>query len=149
MTTNFDRTKAWLTACGKEQTVNNLSVQIGCHIEEFIEFVRTLEFSDPEMHVDADFALADLEQIALRIKQGKELATIPMEMRAECLDSLCDMDVTGNGVAYLASFNKNGADAAVLDANDAKLVDGKPVILEGGKIGKPAGWSPADIFPFI
>jgi hypothetical protein len=59
------------------------------------------------------------------------------------------MEVTGNGVAYLAGFDKDGADQAVLASNEAKLVDGKPVILEGGKIGKPAGWTPPDLTPFV
>lgn len=59
--------------------------------------------------------------------------------KAEALDALCDMELTGNGIAYLAGFNKVDADQAVLDSNDAKLVDGKPVILPSGKIGKPEG----------
>ena len=57
--------------------------------------------------------------------------------------------MTGNGIAYLADMDKEGADQAVLDANDAKLVGGKPVILPGGKIGKPEGWKPADISGFV
>lgn len=51
--------------------------------------------------------------------------------------------------AYLAGFNKPLADWAVLAANDAKLVDGKPVILEGGKIGKPEGWKPPDLSAYV
>jgi len=52
-------------------------------------------------------------------------------------------------VAYLAGFDKDAADQAVLDSNDAKLVDGKPVILDGGKIGKPPGWKPPDLRGFV
>lgn len=59
------------------------------------------------------------------------------------------MEVTGNGVAHLAGMDKECADMAVLDSNDAKLVDGEPVILEGGKIGKPGGWLPPDLTPFV
>ena len=62
---------------------------------------------------------------------------------------MCDREVTGNGVAFLAGMDKDGADQAVLAANDAKLVDGKPVILPGGKIGKPAGWTPPNLAPFV
>ena len=67
----------------------------------------------------------------------------------EIKDALCDIEVTANGVAYLAEMDKPGADRAVLDSNDAKLVDGKPVILEGGKIGKPAGWTAPDLRGFV
>jgi hypothetical protein len=59
--------------------------------------------------------------------------------------ALCDSEVTGNGVAYMAGFNKVQADALVLESNDAKLVNGQPVLLEGGKIGKPEGWKPPDL----
>jgi len=37
----------------------------------------------------------------------------------------------------------------VLDSNDAKLVDGKPVILPGGKIGKPEGWKAPNLSMFV
>ena len=67
------------------------------------------------------------------------------QMRAEALDALCDREVTGNGVAFLALMDKQTADRWVLDSNDAKLVDGKPVILDGGKIGKPEGWKAPDL----
>jgi predicted HAD superfamily Cof-like phosphohydrolase len=65
------------------------------------------------------------------------------------LDALCDREVTGNGVAFLLGFNKPAADEAVLRSNEAKLVNGEPVILEGGKIGKPEGWQPPDLKPFV
>ena len=70
-------------------------------------------------------------------------------MRTDALDALCDAEVTGNGVAYMAGFDKPGADEAVMASNDAKLVDGKPVILEGGKIGKPEGWKPPDLSAYV
>ena len=54
-----------------------------------------------------------------------------------------------NGIAFLAGFDKDGADQAVLASNDAKLVDGKPVLLEGGKIGKPEGWKPPDLSAYV
>jgi len=41
------------------------------------------------------------------------------------------------------------ADQAVLESNEAKLVDGEPIILEGGKIGKPDGWTAPDLSEFI
>ena len=52
-------------------------------------------------------------------------------------------------MAYMANLDKPSADQAVLASNDAKLVGGKPVILEGGKIGKPDGWKPPDLRPFV
>lgn len=148
---NFHRTAAWLHACGKRPTDGNLSVQIGCHIEEFIEFLDQLEVDDPDSMSVHRLAVASdlLQKIAFGLKSGAEMAIIQPLNREYALDALCDLEVTGNGVAYLAGFDKEEADKAVLAANEAKLVDGKPVILEGGKIGKPEGWKAADLSAFV
>lgn len=152
---NYQRTAAWLHACGKQSTdPGHLSVQIGCHIEEFVEFLDQLDLERGNFDVGlmpSRMAVATelLELVAIWIKNGHLIASIPEESRERALDALCDMEVTGNGVAYLAGFDKESADQAVLAANEAKLVDGKPVILEGGKIGKPPGWKAADLSPFV
>jgi len=149
MASNYQRTADWLFSCGKYPSKENLAVQIGCDMEEAIEFWDTVEIDDGELRGQMVVALQVLALISTRIKKGKIGARIKLGRRAEALDALCDREVTGNGVAYLASFNKEEADQAVLDANDAKLVDGKPVILEGGKIGKPEGWTAPDMEGFV
>lgn len=142
---NYRRTAEWLRACGKEKTNVNLSVQIGCDVEEYVEFLSSIELDSSMDQENLDGVIAELEAIASQLKRGLLFARIPDDKRADALDALCDREVTGNGVAYLADFNKEEADFAVLNANDAKLVDGKPVILPGGKIGKPPGWKAADL----
>lgn len=154
---NFQRTAAWLAACGKEQSPENLSVQIGCHIEEFIEFLDALQFKGAgiddiaanliqEATTDAAQTLLDLAEC---IKRGDLAVRVHPDKRADALDALCDSEVTGNGVAFLAGFNKDAADREVLASNDAKLVDGKPVLKAGGKIGKPEGWVAPDLAAFV
>ncbi len=138
--TNFDRTAAWLHACGKGKTVPNLSVQVGCHIEEFIELFDAFELSNEMDQRILGNALKEMAYVARKLKAGTTVAHLLKEKREDALDSLCDQEVTGNGIAYLADFDKATADQRVLDSNDAKLVDGQPVILAGGKIGKPEGW---------
>lgn len=151
MTTNFERTAQWLAACGKQVGNDaNISVQIGCHIEEFTEFMASLQFAGESISAETGSAAVNvLALLARELKTGAMVSRIDPEQLEEGLDALCDLEVTGNGVAYLSGFNKIGADEAVLQANEAKLVDGKPVILEGGKIGKPEGWKAADLTPFI
>lgn len=148
--TNFQRTAAWLHACGKTRSAQDLSVQIGCHIEEVVEFFDQLEIEDQgnnpaRLTVACDLLL----YLASALKMGHVVARIPAQNRERALDALCDSEVTGNGVAYLAHMDKERADRAVLDANEAKLVDGKPIILKGGKIGKPEGWKPPNLGPFV
>jgi len=136
-------------ACGKEPTTANLSVQIGCHIEEFIELLGTLDFASPNDQKIVSAVMAELNYVSKNLKTRTSLARIRIDQREQALDALCDGEVTGNGIAFLAAFDKISADEAVLNANDAKLVDGKPVILEGGKIGKPEGWTPPDLSAFV
>ena len=147
--TNYERTKAWLQACGKEPNQQNLSTQTGCHIEEFCEFLKTLRSDSEGYGKLIERTVADLEWFAIKLKKGEQFVYIPTHLRTDALDALCDAEVTGNGVAYLAGFDKPGADKVVLASNEAKLVDGKPVILEGGKIGKPEGWKAPDLRGFV
>lgn len=151
---NYARTAEWLAACGKEPSEENVSIQIGCDLEEAIELYRTINFEtadDPTSRLGAIVkrALDDLEFVAAKLKRGEASARIDPWDSAEALDAICDREVTGNGIAYLAGFAKDAADKAVLDANDAKLVDGRPVILPGGKIGKPEGWTAPDLSRFV
>jgi predicted HAD superfamily Cof-like phosphohydrolase len=148
-TSNFERTAAWLKACGKVPGPAALSVQIGCHLEEFIEFLMCVDFDSAEDAESLERSVADLLRVANCLKKGLFMACLNPSDRIEALDALCDSEVTGNGVAYLAGFDKQGADMAVLASNEAKLVDGKPVILPGGKIGKPDGWKAPDLSGFV
>lgn len=135
--TNFRRTADWLKACGKEVGNNHhLATQIGCHIEEFCEQLDELlivgSVADNESLIQASTRLKGL---AHRLKMGN--TGIRIKDRVAFLDGLCDVEVTGNGVAYLAGMNKEEADRRVLFSNESKLnADGTPVILPGGKIGK-------------
>lgn len=143
----FYATATWLAACGKE--VGNeahLSTQIGCHVEEIAEFLRTvyIESSTGITSTAMQELAAHLEACALVLKQGTAVAKI--YDREAALDALCDTDVTGNGVAFLAGFKKTEADRRVIGANLDKFnPDGTPAILPGGKIGKREGWQPADL----
>jgi predicted HAD superfamily Cof-like phosphohydrolase len=147
--TNYQRTKAWLEACEKEPTPENLSVQIGCAIEEFCELLGAIRSDSEGYGKLLERTKADLDWFAGKLKRREQFVYIPTHLRTDALDALCDIEVTVNGIAFLANFDKDAADQAVLASNEAKLVDGKPVILEGGKIGKPAGWKPPELRGFV
>ena len=146
---NYHRTADWLAACGKTPAPETLSLQIGCDLEETAELLRCLRVSKEGWARLLERLVIDLESLGAELKRGQLVAHFPTHLRTEALDALCDREVTGNGVAFLAGFDKPGADAAVLASNDAKLVDGQPVILPGGKIGKPAGWQAPNLKPFV
>jgi hypothetical protein len=149
---NFQRTANWLRDCGKPSNKLNvelISVQIGCHIEEVCELLDTLSVSKEGYARLLQRCVIDLNALALKLKTGGVIAYIPEHLRVDVLDALCDAEVTGNGIAYLAELDKDAADEAVIASNEAKLVDGKPVILPGGKIGKPQGWMPPNLKPYV
>lgn len=147
---NFAQTAGWLRAAGKETgNEGHLSVQVGCHLEEFAEFLDclSLESNTGLTAVTTNEIAAVLKALATNLKRGSVKAVI--HDREAALDALCDNEVTGNGVAYLAGFDKPMADAAVLASNWDKFIDGQPVILEGGKVGKRPGWLPPDLSEFV
>lgn len=147
--TNYQRTAAWLKTCGKEPSPENLSVAIGVQIEEFCELLACLRTDSEGYAKLLDRTRLDLEWFASKLKRREQSVYIPTHMRVDALDALCDIEVTGNGVAYLAGFDKDSADQAVLDSNDSKLEDGRPIIDFGGKILKPNGWVPPDLRKFV
>ena len=140
-------TAAWLEACGKTPFDEAaLSCQIGCHIEEFAEFLRAvyIESNTGITSTAMQELAAHLEGCANVLKSGHAVAKI--FDREAALDALCDTEVTGNGVAFLAGMNKTEADCRVIASNYSKFnADGTPVILEGGKIGKSAQYAPPDL----
>lgn len=149
MSTNYHRTAEWLQACGKTPSPETASLQIGCDLEETAELLRCLRVSKEGWARLLERLVIDLESLGTELKRGQLVAHVPTHLRADALDALCDREVTGNGVAYMLGMDKPGADAAVLASNEDKLEDGKPVILQGGKIGKRHGWIQPDLKRFV
>lgn len=134
---NFQRTADWLTAAKKAPGNDaHLSVQSGVHIEEFCEWLDEVLLVGSVADNEAmTMASTRLKGLAHRLKTGS--TGIRIRDRVKFLDALCDGEVTGNGVAFLAQMNKPEGDRRVLFSNESKLnADGTAVILPGGKIGK-------------
>lgn len=146
---NYQLTADWLKACGKTPSPENVSLQLGIMLEEFCELLNCLRTESDGYSKLLDRTRIDLDWFAGKLKKGEQLVYIPIHLREDALDALCDVEVTGNGVAYFAGFDKPNADVAVLQSNNDKLVDGKAVILPGGKIGKPPGWVAPDLKLFV
>jgi predicted HAD superfamily Cof-like phosphohydrolase len=147
--TNYQRTKAWLEACEKEPTPENLSVQIGCAIEEFCELLGAIRSDSEGYGKLLERTKADLDWFAGKLKRREQFVYVPTHLRTDALDALCDIEVTVNGIAFLANFDKDAADQAVLASNDSKLEDGKAVILPGGKIGKGKDYKAPELRGFV
>ena len=151
MTTNFHRTAAWLHACGREPgNPAHISTHMGVDLEEIGEWVQCLRVSSDDWDEVRRRIVRDLDSLGVALKTGKIIGHIPMHLRVDALDALCDRDVTGNGAAYLLQMAKDDADEEVLSSNESKLQDdGTAVIMPGGKIGKSANYRAPDLKPFV
>ena len=61
---NFERTAAWLKACGKQPNAENMSVQVGCMVEEFCELLTCLRTESEGYAKLLDRPRLDLEWFA-------------------------------------------------------------------------------------
>lgn len=139
----LSKTKEWFETAVPVQTQQGFNVQLGCHLEEVVEMLDNLEFSDFAAMVAAQSvkALADL------LKAGQCTARIINPV--EHLDALADQIVTAVGCAHMARMNILGALDEVNRSNFSKFEGGKPVFNEHGKIKKGRDYSEPQLARFV
>ena len=130
----IDNITLWHKRARPEPTDRDLDIQIGCHIEEFIEMVDALEI-DWDTHTDLDRAVNILEEFCNDLKKG--VKTISSMNREAILDSLADQIVTAVGVGHCAKMDMVAAVQEVNDSNWSKFnYKGFPEFDENGKVKK-------------
>lgn len=134
----IEDTKHWFEAAVPTPTPQNVSVQIGCHMEEFAEMLTALGETTLAGAVDR---VADMYK--------STIYPSPAIDRRELLDALADQIVTATGVAHMLRMDIVGALGEVNRSNFSKFVDGQPVFKAGGKIAKGPAYSEPDLTPFI
>lgn len=139
------QTLEWLKAAVPAPDNRTLSVQVGCHLEEVAEMLEAVT-SSGNTDIALGLALKALHIASDGLKSGD--ACIEAIDRTEMLDALCDQIVTAVGIAHMMGMDIEGALAEVNRANFSKFEDGRPVFLEGGKIGKGADYLAPDLSRF-
>jgi hypothetical protein len=140
-----DIIKIWHERARPHPTEDNLAVQFGCHIEEFIEGLDSVSFAFLDEDAE-DYAtmMFTLEKLANGLKKG--VVKMQIDNRKELLDSLADQVVTGVGVGHCAKMNIVEAINRVNSSNWSKYnADGKPIFDEHGKIAKGPNYAPPDL----
>ena len=142
----LNKTVDWFKQAVPNPDNKTLSVQLGCHIEEFCELLDTLSLtgaSDDTLTSAFDL----LRIVSMRLKNGSTVvhSANPLPM----LDALADGIVTAAGLAYMQGMDIDGALAEVNRSNFSKFENGKPVFLEGGKIGKGKDYVAPNLNKFI
>ena len=127
---SIDSIELWHRRARPDPVQENFNVQLGCHIEEFIEMLDATKFNNTWTNLRYELVL-----LADRLKANMENAEIVD--RKEFLDSLADQIVTSVGVGHCAGMKTSDAVDAVSRSNWSKFNDeGFPIFNEHGKIAK-------------
>lgn len=138
----------WFQAAKPEPTIEDLCVQIGCHLEEVAELLEALGVTN-------QLATDDLPHLAngFKRKDSRCLALInnlSYNQRIAIVDACCDTNVTSTGVMQLlGGVDVLGAQREVIRSNNSKMVNGKFEYDENGKIQKPESYSEPDLTKFV
>lgn len=127
---SIDSIELWHRRARPDPVQENFNVQLGCHIEEFIEMLDATKFNNTWTNLRYELVL-----LADRLKANMENAEIVD--RKEFLDSLADQIVTSVGVGHCAGMKTSDAVDAVSRSNWSKFNDeGFPIFNEHGKVTK-------------
>lgn len=123
----------------------HFNVQLGCHFEEIVEMLDTIDFYDADQkEYDVHTTRVALNALARMLKSG-ELEALVTD-RKELLDAIADQVVTGVGVAHCAHMDAGEAIHRVNQSNWSKFDDdGHPIFNEHGKIAKGPKYAPPNL----
>jgi predicted HAD superfamily Cof-like phosphohydrolase len=142
---SIDYIELWHRRARPKPTEADLDVQVGCHIEEFVEMLDAMSIAVPE-NSDVDFGqmMSALDALANGLKNGT--LSVNIDDRKEFLDSIADQIVTGTGVGYCAGMKPALAVTAVNRSNWSKFDNnGMPIFNEHGKVAKGPDYVPPDL----
>lgn len=142
---SIDQIELWHKRARPTPTEDDLSVQFGCHIEEFVEGLDSLEFDVADNNnIDFGQMMEALDALANGLKNGS--LSVRILDRKEFLDSLADQVVTAVGAGYCAGMKTADAVAAVNRSNYSKFdKNGYPIFNENGKIAKGPDYAPPNL----
>lgn len=140
----LQNTKEWFEAAVPAADDRARAVQLGCHLEEVVEMLESVEVSDSLLQYNI---LRHLSQLSGGLKGGS--ISINGMLPLGYLDALADQIVTAVGCAHMEGMDIVGALGEVNRSNWSKFVDGKPVFDENGKIRKGPGYSAPELGRFV
>lgn len=142
--------KKWFDAVddGREIGNDEISVQVGCLIEEVSELMDSIARGAPVVET--------LRRRGNEFKQKDASCVKTIEMIQESekrsvdvIDALADIIVTCVGVASRMGFDIEGALNEVNKSNFSKFENGKPVFDENGKVTKGVNYFKPSLKKFI
>ena len=134
---SLDTTQLWHARAKPWPTEDDFNVQLGCHIEEFVEMLDCLAVIGHNTPSGFDLlqAVDALDHLSASLKCGE--TKIHIIHRKDLLDSLADQVVTAVGTGYRANMDVPQAVDRVNTSNWSKFDEnGQPLFDENGKIMK-------------
>ena len=139
----IDEITLWHERARPEVTERSFNVQLGCHIEEFIEMMDALGINWDE-HEYLCSAMDILDEYSAKLKSGA--TTVSSMNREALLDSLADQIVTAVGVGVCAKMDMKAAVQEVNASNWSKFnYKGFPEFDENGKVKKGDKYRPPNL----
>lgn len=140
-------TLTWFAKARPDVSDQDRASQLGVHLEEVVEMLDALGAQGKALPALMT-ARRHLNDLAEKTKSGEYVLDVINEDLF--LDSLCDQNVTGAGVAYTHGFDFHGAMNEVNRSNFSKFDEaGKPIRNEHGKIMKGPLYRKADLSPYL
>lgn len=136
----------WHKRARPNPTEKDFSVQLGCHMEEFVEMIEALRFTHKngtgvEMPGKNSMIYQQVKDFADGLKAGRITADIAN--RKELVDALADQVVTAVGVGHTAGMKITKAVDIVTTSNWSKFSpEGQPYFDQNGKILKGPNYVP-------
>ena len=140
-----DQIELWHKRARPKPTDEDFNVQLGCHFEEVVEMIDTLDFESCDgIEYEVRTTRVALNALARMLKNGELIARITD--RKEFLDSLADQVVTAVGAGYCAGMKTAEAVTAVNRSNYSKFdKNGYPIFNENGKVAKGPDYAPPNL----
>jgi hypothetical protein len=146
---SIDHIELWHKRARPNPTEKDFSVQLGCHMEEFVEMIEALRFSykngtGVEMPGKNSMIYQQIKDFSDGLKSGR--ITAEVADRKEMLDAMADQIVTAVGVCHTANMNAAAAVTRVNASNWSKFdVNGTPFFDQNGKILKGPNYHAPDL----
>ena len=143
---SIDSIELWHKRARPNPTEKDFSVQLGCHMEEFVEMIECLRFTHKsgtgvEMPGKNSMLYQQVKDFADSLKAGRITASIAN--RKELVDALADQVVTAIGVGHTAGMNITRAVDIVTTSNWSKFSpEGQPYFDQNGKVLKGPNYVP-------
>jgi len=143
---NIECITLWHKRARPNPTDQNVNVQLGCHMEEFVEMIESLRFSHKngtgvEMPGKNSMIYQQVKDFADGLKSGR--ITAEVADRKEFVDSLADQITTAVGVGHCANMDISKAVDIVTTSNWSKFSpEGEPYFDQNGKILKGPNYVP-------